>query len=87
VALKVSSALHSYPRVGETTSGVQVYAGFDTIDSSKAAPLARGFGHSYVFDSRSVIADLESLLIRRWAVGKRGLKRIGPAGHQYWLIE
>jgi esterase/lipase superfamily enzyme len=87
VALKVSMVLHGFPRVGETVSGVHIFEGFDTIDSSKAAPLARGFGHSYVFESRPVIADLEELLINRKPPSERRLKRMGVGNDQYWLIE
>jgi esterase/lipase superfamily enzyme len=38
LALRASAAVHDFRRVGETAGGVQVFAGFDTIDVSAEAP-------------------------------------------------
>ena len=87
VALKASKIKHDYRRVGETSGGVFTHPGFETIDASKAAPLLRSFGHSYIFDSSLVLADLEDALINRRDVTRRRLKRAGTAPGQYWLLE
>jgi esterase/lipase superfamily enzyme len=87
LALKASSAVNGYPRVGQTTDGVTTFPGFETIDCSKIAPLRRAWGHSYLFDSSSVIADLGDALIGGKEAAKRGLKRTGIAPAMYWMME
>jgi esterase/lipase superfamily enzyme len=87
VALKFSKKIHDFRRVGETADGVLTYAGFDMIDATKAAPIRRAWGHSYVFDSRPVLADLEDLLVGRKDAVRRQLKRTGSSPNQYWVLE
>jgi esterase/lipase superfamily enzyme len=87
LALKASSAVNGYPRVGQTNAGVTTFPGFETIDCSKIAPLRRAWGHSYLFDSSSVIADLEDTLIGGKDAAKRRLTRAGVAPALYWMLE
>jgi esterase/lipase superfamily enzyme len=87
LALKASSAVNGYPRIGQTSAGVNTFPGFETIDCSKIAPLKRAWGHSYLFDSSSVIADLEDALIGGKEAAKRRLKRTGIAPALYWMLE
>jgi esterase/lipase superfamily enzyme len=87
LALKASHAVHGYPRVGDTAGGVFVFPGFETIDCSNAAPLERAWGHSYVFDSSPVLADLISGLIGKTAAERRGLRQAGVPPALYWLLD
>ena len=87
LALKASSAINGYPRVGQTSTGVNTFPGFETIDCSKIAPLRRSWGHSYLFDSSSVIADLEDALIGGKEASRRRLKQTGIAPALYWMLE
>ena len=87
LALKASAAVNGFPRVGQTTEGINIFPGFDTIDCSKIAPIRRSWGHSYLFDSSSVIADLEDSLIGGKEAARRRLKRAGIAPALYWTME
>jgi esterase/lipase superfamily enzyme len=84
VALKASSVMHGFARVGDTNGGVFVYSGFDTIDASRAAPLLRSFGHSYVLDSSIVLNDVEDVLVWHRSVSQRVLRQLGVAPNLYW---
>lgn len=84
VALKASSVMHGFPRVGDTRPEVFIYSGFDTIDASEAAPLWRSFGHSYVLDSSVVLNDLEDVLVWRRPLADRVLRPLGIAPNRYW---
>jgi esterase/lipase superfamily enzyme len=87
LALKASKAVQGYPRVGDTSEGVFTYPGFDTIDCSNAAPRQREWGHSYLFDSNVVIADLIDALIGKKDIAKRKVKRAGVAPELYWMLD
>ena len=82
-AQKLSRGLHEYPRLGDTSSGVVILPGIDTID---ATGVDSDFaGHSYFSENASVLADM-FYLIRE---GKRPPQRFGlipidtPEG-KYW---
>ena len=77
IALKASSVVHDFPRVGDTKSGVFIHSGFDTIDASGAAPLMRAFGHSYVLDSAVVLNDRGRCLNWRRPLSERILMPLG----------
>jgi len=87
VALRASSALHDFPRVGLTRPQVQLFSGFETVDATSAAPMRRGYGHSYVTDSPRVIRDMQALIFLKRAAQARGLVRMGTAGSPYWAIQ
>lgn len=86
VALKASSVMHAFPRVGDTRSGVFVHSGFDTIDASAAAPMMRAFGHSYVLDSTIVLNDVEDVVVWRRPPAERTLRRMGTTPNFYWSL-
>jgi esterase/lipase superfamily enzyme len=86
VALKTSSVMHGFARVGETKDSVFIHAGFDTIDATNAAPLARSFGHSYVLDSAVVLNDIEDVVVWRRLLSERSLMQLGAAPNVYWGI-
>lgn len=86
VALKVSRSLRGYRRVGETADGVLVFPGFETVDSTAAAPMLRAYGHSYVFDSVAVLKDVELAVVGRLDQASRGLTRAGTAPDLYWVL-
>ena len=87
VALRASSALHDFPRVGLTRPQVQIFNGFETVDATSAAPVRRGYGHSYVTDSPKVIRDMQALIfLKRNAQGRR-LPRRGTPASAYWAIQ
>lgn len=87
VALRASSALHDFPRVGLTRPQVQLFSGFETVDATTAAPMRRGYGHSYVTDSPRVIRDMQALIFLKRAAQARGLTRKGTAAAPYWAIQ
>lgn len=87
VALRASSALHDFPRVGLTRPQVQIFGGFETVDATSAAPVRRGYGHSYVTDSPKVIRDMQALIFLKRNAQGRGLPRKGTAASSYWAIQ
>lgn len=86
LALAASKAIHDFARVGDTTDGVKIYSGFETIDATAAAPVTRAFGHSYIMDSPRVIADLADLIIHRKRASARALDPRETAPNNYWVL-
>ena len=87
LALRASKAIHEYRRVGETTDGVLVFSGFDTIDASNVSPFRRAWGHSYIFDSPFVIADVADAVVRQMAIARRKVKRAGKVPNAFWVLD
>lgn len=85
-ALRASSFVHNFKRVGEARNGVLVFNGFDSVDASAAAPVRRGYGHSYVVDSPKVIRDMQALMTLRLPPARRGLARKGNPPAVHWAI-
>lgn len=82
-ALMASKTFAGYRRAGDTTGGITIAPGVDTIDASA---LRTDFvGHSYYADSASVIGDLRDLILHRKRAEKRA--RLAPAmcpEGRYW---
>jgi esterase/lipase superfamily enzyme len=87
LALIASKAVNGYRRVGETTGGVLVYPGLETIDASRAAIALREFGHSYLTDSATVLSDIKSLLLLKVSAKQRGLPATGTDPNVYWSLQ
>jgi esterase/lipase superfamily enzyme len=87
VALRVSKYVHGFRRLGETTDGVTIYPGLETIDASGAASMAKAYGHLYVTDSPSVLKDIETVIRKKLSAGQRGLSQIGISPNQYWQLK
>lgn len=87
VALIASKFVHRFARVGDTKPSVFTYPPFETVDASASAPIYRAFGHSYVFDSPSVLADM-ALLIHQGlpATSRPRLQVHGAADSKYWRL-
>jgi esterase/lipase superfamily enzyme len=82
-ALKASKRLQSYCRAGDTSCGVVVIPGIDTVDVS--AVDSDFLGHFYYGDNRSVISDIFSLLTQGLPPAKRfGLRAVGQTPNRYW---
>ena len=78
--------MHGFRRVGDTTGGVAIYPGIETIDASSAAAALRGFGHFYVVDSPSVIKDIRSIVERTGPAKLRGLSEVGTSPNVHWRL-
>lgn len=86
LALMASKVMHGFRRVGESSGGVQVFSGMDTIDASNVSQSVRNFGHSYIVDSASVISDLRAIVAQRLAAKARGLTQMGAVPNLYWQL-
>jgi esterase/lipase superfamily enzyme len=86
LALRASKVVHGYERVGETNDGVRTYTGIEMIDASSASSSSRGFGHSYVVDTQSVLDDIKLIVTRGIAPKERGLSLAGTIPNTYWRI-
>lgn len=82
-ALIASRKVHGYVRAGDAGSGLTVLTGIDTIDSSNAE--TDFVGHAYYASSKSIIADIFTLLHKRQRPDKRpGLTPVDAALGRYW---
>ena len=86
-ALRASSYLHDFPRVGLTRPTVQLFNGWETVDASEAAPVRRAWGHSYVMDSPRVIRDMQALIFLHLGAKQRGLPMTGTPPSSYWTLQ
>jgi len=86
VALIASKVVHGFRRVGESSGGVFVFKGMDTVDASNASPSLRNLGHSYLVDSASVIKDLHAIIASKLAARARGLQPMGKEPEVYWQL-
>lgn len=86
LALMASKVVHGFRRVGESSGGVLVFNGMDTVDASNASPSMRNLGHSYLVDSTSVLKDLHAIIASKLAARARGLTQMGVAPETYWQL-
>jgi esterase/lipase superfamily enzyme len=85
VALKVSRAVHGYPRAGEAGTSLMIVDGVDTVDASKVDTSLIGLHHSYFGSKRSILSDMFDLIAHRLEPDKRfELQAAGDAGQKYW---
>jgi esterase/lipase superfamily enzyme len=83
LALLLSKAFHSYPRLGEAPP-LQLSPQIDTIDASA---IGRDLlGHSYFGESVSVIRDMFLLVKQKLEPAKRFLQRRRVGNMSYWLV-
>jgi hypothetical protein len=87
LALRASTVVHGFRRVGETVGGVFVYPGVDTIDASGVVTMIREYGHSYLMDSASVLKDVRTIIQQKIAAKQRGLPEMGKAPDFYWQCD
>jgi esterase/lipase superfamily enzyme len=83
VALLISKAFHSYPRVGEAPP-VSLAPGIDTVDAS--AIHQDVLGHSYFGDSTTVVRDMFLLIKQGLAPPARYLRPALLQRMQYWVV-
>ena len=82
-ALEASKAFHSYRRAGDTSSGVVVAPGIDTVDVSQID--SDLVGHFYYGDNDSVISDIFLLLTQGLPPSQRPrLRPVGEIPNQFW---
>ena len=85
-ALITSSSVNGYPRAGDTSEGVPIFDGIDTIDASQVD--GSGLGHSYYRRSLSVLDDLRQLIVARQPIAQRsGLTRKEQGDGVYWILQ
>jgi esterase/lipase superfamily enzyme len=83
IALLASKQLQSYRRAGDTSGGVVVVPGIDTVDVS--AVDTNFVGHFYYGENRSVLSDMFLVLTQNLPPAKRpSLRPFGTPPNQYW---
>lgn len=83
VALAASKEIHGYPRAGDSTQGVVVVKGVETIDASNVD--TSFLGHSYFVETTSILSDMFSLMKHNKRAGERfGLRGIDTKEGRYW---
>jgi len=83
-ALRLSTYIHRFRRVGESDGSVYVQEGMNTIDASSTTSLMRTFGHSYIVSSPSLAADIGDWVAQDLPPAKRGLQREKQGKDVYW---
>lgn len=84
-ALYASSLLNEKPRAGDSSAGVLILPGVDTIDASAAE--SDMIGHSYYGESRVILADVFSLLRTGMPPDKRFGLHPAESGQKYWILK
>jgi len=79
-ALEVSRRVHGYPRAGDSSNGVFVAEGLETIDV--AVEDRDVLGHSYYGSAGPVLRDIISLMLYRKPPHERGLQPMGD----FWRL-
>jgi esterase/lipase superfamily enzyme len=84
-ALYASSFVNDKPRAGDSSGGVLVLPGVDTIDASAAD--SDLVGHSYYGESRAILADVFALLKTGSPADRRaGLRAAQNDAGGYWVL-
>jgi esterase/lipase superfamily enzyme len=83
VALLISKAFHSYPRLGEAPPA-QLAPGIDTVDAS--AIRRDLLGHSYFGDSATMLRDMFLLISNGLNPQERFLQPVSVGSLQYWVV-
>lgn len=82
-ALIASKQVHGYARAGDSGGGLVIVTGVDTIDSTNAE--TDFVGHAYYASSKSIIADIFSLIhLRKRPDQRPGLKPVNQQAGRYW---
>ena len=81
-ALRVSQALHDYPRAGDSGEGLTVFEGIETIDASVIDTSL--LGHSYFADAIQLVSDLLSVILEGLPPADRSLEAEVKGGRTYW---
>lgn len=84
-ALLASKKVHGYPRVGDSSEGILVLPGIDTVDASG---LDTSFlEHSYFATAQTVLGDIRRVLAEGLRAARRGLERKRTdRGGTYWKL-
>lgn len=86
IALGGSQKAHKYPRAGDSSDGVVLSAGMETIDASA---VDKSFiGHSYFCDNRAILQDMFNLIMESQSAAKPryGLKECKTQEGSYWAL-
>lgn len=83
VALVASKKLQAYRRAGDTSSGIVIVPGIETVDVS--AVDTNFVGHFYYGENRSVLSDMFLILTQGLPASKRPMLRAeGEPPKQFW---
>jgi esterase/lipase superfamily enzyme len=83
VALSASKKLQAYRRAGDTSGGVVIVPGIESVDVS--AVDTDFIGHFYYGDNRSVLSDMFLILTQGLPASKRPtLRPEGKPPKQFW---
>jgi esterase/lipase superfamily enzyme len=83
-ALRLSTYIHRFRRVGESDGGVSIEEGMSTIDASSTTSVIRTFGHSYIISSPSLAGDIGDWVAQDLPPAIRGLQRMTQGTAVYW---
>jgi esterase/lipase superfamily enzyme len=85
-ALKAAKIFHQFSRLGYAHPDMYLRSGMDSIDASDVDTSL--LGHSYISESRPVLADINALIFSNRDPGKRfGLLVEGKAPKQWWGLQ
>jgi esterase/lipase superfamily enzyme len=84
-ALNFSKWFNGLPRAGDTSEGVVIVEGVDTIDASSVDTSL--MGHSYFGDNRSVISDIYWTIKAKSVSERHGIRPSIFREQRYWLFQ
>ena len=83
LALKESKKINGAPRLGDSTGGICIVSGMDSIDATNLDTSL--VGHSYYGDRKSILADFYYLINEGQRPDKRfGLEKVSTPSGIYW---
>jgi esterase/lipase superfamily enzyme len=87
-ALQISRDYNGAPRAGDSSQGIVIVDGVNTIDASGVRTELFDFGHDYYADENSILADIGLLMATDAEPGARGLEQRlrPPDADPYWVI-
>lgn len=83
-ALMASRLLHDHSRLGESGEYLTLIEGMDTIDSTGVDPST--MGHSYFSSTKTLLADIQNLIIKGTSPAHRNLKTAEQSSLKYWKM-
>lgn len=84
-ALMKSGGYHAMPRIGDSSAGIVLAVGIETVDAS--AVKTDLFGHSYYATNRSVLGDVFYVLRGLPPASRFGLHPVTTVTGDYWRIK
>jgi esterase/lipase superfamily enzyme len=73
-------------RAGNGGDNILILPGLETVDATRLSSIWSGYGHSYVFENKRAIHDIDQILNLGRKADERGLERREKNGATFWMF-